>query len=109
MILIIGGAYQGKYDFAVNTLNTRPEDIWNGLHEYIRDHEDESLCLDKITAWIEKHPKGVIICDEVGSGVVPTEARLREYRDRTGHIQAALAKEAESVYRVVCGIGMRIK
>ena len=32
MILIIGGAYQGKYDFALNTLGLKEENILNSFH-----------------------------------------------------------------------------
>lgn len=109
MILVIGGAYQGKYDFVRNDLNIPDDKIWNRLHEYIREHEDENECMDRIDAWIEDDPDGVLICDEVGSGVVPIADTDREYRDRVGHIQISLAKRAVAVYRVTCGIGIKIK
>lgn len=109
MILVIGGAYQGKYEFVRNELNIPDDRIWNRLHEYIREHEDEKRCVDKIDAWIADNPDGVLICDEVGCGVVPIDDTDREYRDRVGHIQIRLAREALAVYRVTCGIGIKIK
>ena len=33
----------------------------------------------------------------------------REYREQTGRILIELAKEAEEVIRVICGIGQKIK
>ena len=51
----------------------------------------------------------MIVMDEVGAGVVPVERSDREYREAIGLAGQHLAREAEEVYRVVCGIGMRIK
>ena len=51
----------------------------------------------------------IIVCDELGCGVVPMDAFERAWRERTGRIGCELAKQAEAVYRVTCGIGTRIK
>ena len=51
----------------------------------------------------------IIICDEIGCGLVPVDAFEREYREAAGRICTVLAEHADEVYRVVCGIGMRIK
>ena len=59
--------------------------------------------------FVEKYPNCVIISDEVGNGIVPIEAFEREYRERTGRILVELAKKAEEVERVICGIGQKIK
>ena len=37
------------------------------------------------------------------------DAFERAWRERTGRIGCDLAKQAEAVYRVTCGIGTRIK
>ena len=54
-------------------------------------------------------PQGVLICDEVGSGVVPTDPEDRAWREAVGRICCELAPHAEAVYRVTCGLGMRLK
>ena len=41
--------------------------------------------------------------------MVPLEPEDRRWREITGSILTALAKEAAEVHRVVCGIGQRIK
>lgn len=56
-----------------------------------------------------KHPDTVIICDEVGSGIVPLDSFEREYRERLGRLLCEIAAKAERVERIVCGIGQRIK
>ena len=57
----------------------------------------------------QQEEKRIIICDETGCGLVPVDAFEREYRETAGRICTALAEHADEVYRVVCGIGMRIK
>ncbi len=109
MILIIGGAFQGKYEYAADVLNIPVEDILDGLQDRIKDDPDEESCIKAVDEWIEKHKDGAVICDEVGCGIVPINAADRDYRDRVGHIQIYLAKKADAVYRVTCGIGVRIK
>ena len=59
--------------------------------------------------YLEKHPDTVIICDEVGNGIVPLDSFEREYRERLGRLLCEIAAKAERVERVVCGIGQRIK
>ena len=49
------------------------------------------------------------LAQELGCGVVPMDAFERAWRERTGRIGCELAKQAEAVYRVTCGIGTRIK
>lgn len=47
--------------------------------------------------------------DEVGCGVVPMTYRERAYREIAGRIGCRLAEEADEVYRVACGIAVKIK
>lgn len=58
---------------------------------------------------LQKNPSVILLCNELGSGVVPVEAFDREWREATGRLCCRLAAEAEEVHRVVCGIGMVIK
>ena len=58
---------------------------------------------------LAKNPDITIVMDEIGYGVVPMSAEDREYREMVGHTGQLLASQAEAVYRVVCGIGTRIK
>lgn len=51
----------------------------------------------------------VVICDEIGCGIVPLERTERLYRDVTGLVCCRLAERAESVIRVYLGICQRIK
>ena len=110
MILIIGGSYQGKTAYARENF---PEYSYlNQLHLFVKKRLDEGKKPDDIMAEILeiiKEGDWAIISDEIGNGVVPLEPEDRRWREITGSILTALAREATEVHRVVCGIGQRIK
>lgn len=54
-------------------------------------------------------PDRVLVTDEIGCGIVPADAFERLYREETGRLCCRIAGEAKAVWRVCCGIGMRIK
>lgn len=61
------------------------------------------------SALLEGKRDRIIVTDEIGYGIVPIEKQERLYREMTGRLCCILAKEAEEVWRVCCGIGQRIK
>lgn len=109
MILIIGGVFQGKHDFAEKKLNIPSEKIFDGFHLKVKEHflngEDCGEFLDKIF----KGGFEVIISDEVGSGIVPTDKNERAWREAVGRSLCTAAEKCSEVWRVCCGIGIRIK
>ena len=109
MILIVGGAYQGKQAFARSL--TTPEHLLLNLHEKIRERlskgEERERIEKEIFAMIGED--SVITADEIGCGVVPMEAFDREYREVTGRILSRVAAKADKVYRVFAGIPTCIK
>lgn len=104
MILVIGGFAQGKTEYAARLWPERP--VLPDLQEHLRQVEDGEAFADKLLA-----EKGdwVILCDEIGCGVVPLFAEERRWREQTGRCLIRLAAEAEEVHRVCCGLGMRLK
>ena len=54
-------------------------------------------------------PDAIVICDEVGSGVIPVEKSEREFREAAGRACCELARNAESVEIVRFGLARRIK
>lgn len=130
MKLVIGGAYQGKKEYVRNKYHIEEARIWqggypvpdgewqciNGLHNIIRQtlqsnvyQESQQEILAYVRGLINKIPDIIIIADEVGCGIVPMEKGEREYRECAGRILCELAKEADTVERVHCGIGQVIK
>ena len=51
----------------------------------------------------------VMTADEIGCGIVPLDPFEREYRERAGRFCQRAAAQAQEVYRVLCGLEMRIK
>ena len=49
------------------------------------------------------------ISTEIGYGVVPMDKGDREWRETVGRTCCYIAKKADEVVRVVCGVGNRIK
>ncbi|MDR2420480.1 MAG: bifunctional adenosylcobinamide kinase/adenosylcobinamide-phosphate guanylyltransferase [Oscillospiraceae bacterium] len=103
MILIIGGVGAGKREYA-RSLGFTDADIASGVWDAVRENPQaapgltETLCL-----------KAAVICEEVGSGVVPMDLREREARDAMGCLTAELARRARRVVRLVAGIPVELK
>lgn len=126
MWLITGGAYQGKLEYTRKVTNIKAENIIDGstcewdqlrkaslinhFHLWIkRMLEEEKDVYELVDQVMRENPTLVIIVDELGCGIVPMEAFDREYRETVGRVCCRIAKRAEEVHRVMCGIGMVIK
>ncbi len=113
MILVIGAAASGKTafveslgyteaDMAVGVLDDKP--VLTNLQALVwQDPEHALEMFDALCA------KDVVICDEVGSGVIPVDPQERAAREQCGRLCVLLAKEATRVVRLVCGIPKIIK
>lgn len=110
MILVIGGAAQGKKEYVKEHFKQQEGPVFEDLHLWIRKRIREGGNPEQeILSYVDNHRNCILICDEVGNGIVPVDAFEREYRERTGRIQVELAKRADEVIRVLCGVGQRIK
>ena len=124
MRIITGGAFQGKRAFAEKLY---PGMEWTdggrcaldeirtcravyGFHEFVKRWLEQGKSWEELASlMLEENRDLILICDEIGCGLVPVDAFEREYRESTGRVMNALAEQAERVDRVVCGIGRRIK
>ena len=104
MILVIGGFAQGQAEYARKLWPERQ--VLPDLQEWLKQEEDGEAAAARI---IRDYPERVILCDEVGCGVVPVDAEERRWREQVGRCLVALASAAEEVHRVCCGLGMRLK
>ena len=132
LTLVIGGRAQGKTEylreqFGLNASEIAPAAAFAGegsrsaggaedkvppralvqLEELVRLRGAKET-LSALEGWLSAGDK-YICCDEVGLGVVPVDFAEREFRDEVGRTLCALAKRAERVFRVIAGIGQRIK
>lgn len=116
MIVVTGGAYQGKSKFA-ETLREEKQragagrteivfNLQNLIAEQMRAGADPYACVKSMT---EKNPDLIVTVNELGCGIVPMDPFDREWREVTGRISCMLAERAEEVYRVTCGIAVRIR
>lgn len=129
MELYIGGYAQGKTDYALNIHKGQRWITVDGgrMPDAFPWETGERLCVHHFHRWVKKlleegkepekrveelirkYPDCIVICDEVGNGIVPEKPGEREYRERLGRILIKLAAKAERVERVLCGIGQRLK
>ena len=109
MKLYIGGAYQGQEELARQENPLAP--VFPDFHETIR-RETANGSLDPrafAEQFCREHPDAVIVADEVGAGVVPTEAEDRAFREAVGRALCVIARNSAEVTRCICGIGVRIR
>lgn len=113
MILVIGPRASGKREF-VKTLGYVDADIADAVldgrpvvcnvQDMVANAPENAMEL--LPELIRKQ---VVICNEVGAGVIPLERAQRDMRESTGRLCVALAKEAERVVRISAGIPVVIK
>lgn len=123
MDLIIGGAFQGKLTYAVNKYSLQPDDCFDlsaGLPEsphkclyhleaLTKKAHDEGITPGEMTRRLLSLPQDtVIISREIGCGVVPMDPIIRSWREYHGIILARLAKDADSVTRIFCGLAEKL-
>ena len=122
MMVITGGVGQGKLayvlertglgegDVAYTAAQAWDRPIFAGVTGWIREAlargEDPDAALD---ALLDGRPELVLIFDEVGCGVVPTDPAQRQARERAGRLSCLLAREADVVIRVCCGLPQVLK
>lgn len=139
MILWIGGRAQGKLALAMQKwpdaklldlgemeangrdellqfLENAPRDewlIWNQFHLFVRRAlslgMEPSEIWERVASFADERTELVVICDEIGNGIVPMEQEERRYREETGRMLCKLAVKADSVERIFCGIPVKIK
>ncbi len=122
--MVTGGAWQGKLRYAKALY---PGAVWkdgaqcemqdivschamNHFHLFVRRWLEEGRTKEElIRTVLGENREIILVCDEIGCGLVPVDAFEREYREAAGRICTALAEQADRVDRVICGIGSRIK
>lgn len=125
MHLIIGGAFQGKTDWAKARFDLKDAEIvecteqalpdlsakcithleWFALCCLRQGQEPKTVLLQEKDRWKES----VLICDDISCGVVPLDAETRAWREACGRMLSALSVEAETVTRIFCGLPQRLK
>ena len=125
MVLIFGGAYQGKLDFAMKKFNIKDTDIFTCTEDSFTDFSKkiidraELFFLKCVKAGIEPRDilceninmlqDKIVIARDISQGIVPIDSVQRAWREASGRAMMYLAGEAEEVYRVFCGLSEKLK
>lgn len=109
MILVVGGAYQGKTEFVKQTLGIAKKNAMFNAHNIIKAYIERGEDPEQILEIIEKNNIAAVTADEIGMGIVPLDKNDRIWRERTGRIICRIAAMADEVYRLCAGIPTRIK
>lgn len=68
----------------------------------------EAMAVDVAAFMAARPAPGVVVTNEVGSGIVPDNALARSYRDVLGRVNAAFALRADDAYLAVMGRVLRL-
>ena len=125
MDFIIGGAYQGKLEYAKNKYVLCDCDIYtcnendnisfdrkciDSIQEYTLYCVKNSIdAVAEFKANRDKWKNSVLICEDIFCGVVPLGADMRAWRETTGRLCAYLSSEADTVERIFCGLEQKLK
>lgn len=126
MVLIFGGRYQGKLDYALSrfgrvpVFECRTDDlelpvkgdavIINGFEQWIRALVRAGREVrPAVEAFIAAAGDKVVICNDISCGIVPDEPELRHWREEAGRAAAAVSLQAGEVVRLFCGLPTRLK
>ena len=125
MILIFGGAYQGKLDYVLKTFSIASDDVFHctrddelslektvicGLEDFVYSCTVRGEEARDVLASMEPQLRDkILIADDISQGLVPMDAADRVYREMMGRTLIWLAREADSVFRVFCGLGQQLK
>lgn len=125
MNLIIGGAYQGKLDYARKKFSLSDTQIFHctdnsniNFNLACIDHIENFVLyclrqeLDAIEIFRENKSMwqdSILVSNDIFCGVVPLSAEARAWRDATGRLLAYLSQEAKTVTRIFCGLEQKLK
>ena len=125
MILIFGGAYQGKLEYALDNFNMTEKDVFHCKEETVLEltfkvisHLENFVmgCVkegkeakDLLLEYGEALEDKIIIVTDISQGIVPMDPVQRNWREMVGRTMLYLGGRAEKVIRVFCGLGQEIK
>ena len=112
MILIVGGAWQGKLSWAVREYDLKENELCDLTDGFVPGKR----CyyhLEALTFSAQPVPNfpddAIVIAREAGSGVVPMKKEDRMNRERHGAALQELSRQAERVVRIFCGLAEVLK
>ena len=118
--LIIGGAFQGKKEYAMTHYNIKETEICTCTEDGAPNMNVR--CIDHLERYlrgcalkgVEPIPPfffredAVLICEDITCGVVPISAEDRKWREMTGRYLQELVRDGAEVTRVFCGFPQKL-
>lgn len=111
-ILLVGGAHQGKGEYARRVCGGADlPDLHLLVRERLADRQrtGQESVWEELLEEIVARRDWVITCDEIGLGLIPVDRFDRRWREEVGRLCCALAERADVVERIVCGLPLRLK
>ena len=126
MIMITGGAFQGKTEYAKKRFGFSDDEILNGgsceleavfTAKCVTDYQlavkrllEENADPKEFTRRLCRENSGaVIIINEIGGGIIPLDKSERIWREETGRAGCIIAEISREIIRLVCGVPVKIK
>ena len=107
MIFVTGPMFAGKREYIRNALGLSrdvfaAQAVWDVERLAAKTADLEALA-DELA--VHK----IVIASETGGGIVPIDPAERKAREAAGRLSCLLARRAETVVRVVCGLPQVLK
>ena len=126
MILIFGGVYQGKLNYALQRFGLTEDDVAYCVEGDAANPSGKRI-VNEIDKWIlallranmdvvqntrqflGENPDSIIICNDISCGIVPTDPILRRWREEVGIFMGMASQWSNEVIRLYCGIPTILK
>lgn len=124
MELVIGGAFQGKLTWVCRRYCLQAGDLFDCSQGFPTEkarcyyHLEALSWLCVQQGWqVENRlcevrslfQHAILICRDIGAGVVPLDPRERAWREQNGRMLQLLAGASEHVTRIFCGLPETLK
>jgi adenosylcobinamide kinase / adenosylcobinamide-phosphate guanylyltransferase len=107
MIFVTGPLFAGKEDYIKEKLGWDQETF---QQKAVRDVQDLAAEAEDLTELADQlAEKEVVLATEVGAGVVPIDPKERYAREQAGRLACILARRADVVIRLCCGLPQFLK
>ena len=120
MQLIIGGACQGKKEYAISHFGLKDGEILTCTED--SEPDLSARCIDHLERYIRKcvaedkepvspdafRKDAILICEDITCGIVPVSVLDRKWRELTGRYLQRLTGAGAEVTRVFCGFAQKL-
>lgn len=107
MIFVTGPLFAGKRDYVRSALGWTEEELARRAIWDVQEQAGAAADLEALAERLAQYE--VVIATEVGGGVVPVDPGQRADREAAGRLACLLARRADAVVRVCCGLPQLLK